>query len=304
MTGDEKKKRDPIFTVCFVIFMLAAVGVIGVYVNEHYIQKDNTIAGYGDDVTVNYTGTFYAYYGEENAVVFDTTYSSIGNNGDVDKANTYSKTSYSTISFTIGDGDYLKAFEEAIAGHKVGDVVRVEIPDAYPAPESSMYEDVSMNGLTIPQVQQMAKEQFESVYPDVSISTGSSAVITTVYGWQASVYHDATDNMYYVTNMPSAGSSYEYDASVGNEDYEDKDVYGKVTFNVTGISNGVITYNLSVTDTTVVDESTHEIKMVEILFGTETWYITNINGSTMDYKTCEETRNATLYFEIEIVSID
>ena len=34
MTGDEKKKRDPIFTVCFVVFILAAVSVVGVYIDE------------------------------------------------------------------------------------------------------------------------------------------------------------------------------------------------------------------------------------------------------------------------------
>ncbi len=56
MTGDEKK-RDPIFTVCFVVFILAAVSVGGVYIDEHYLTEDTTKAAYGDQVTVNYTGS-------------------------------------------------------------------------------------------------------------------------------------------------------------------------------------------------------------------------------------------------------
>ena len=93
MTGDEKKKRDPIFTVCFVVFILAAVSVVGVYIDEHYLTEDTTKAAYGDEVTVNYTGTFYAYYGEENAVVFDTSYRSIGENDAIIKSNSFNKSS-------------------------------------------------------------------------------------------------------------------------------------------------------------------------------------------------------------------
>ena len=61
MTGDEKKKRDPIFSACFVIFILAAVGVLGVYIDEHYLTEDHTKVAYGDTVHVKYTGTFYDY---------------------------------------------------------------------------------------------------------------------------------------------------------------------------------------------------------------------------------------------------
>ena len=65
MTGEGiKKKRDPIFSVCFVVFVVACVGVLGVYVDEHYIQSDDTKVAYGDTVEVNYTGSYYGYYTE------------------------------------------------------------------------------------------------------------------------------------------------------------------------------------------------------------------------------------------------
>ena len=90
---------------------MACVGVIGVYVDEHYIQQDDTKVAYGDKVVTNYTGSFYAYYGEDNAVVFDTSYASIGKNNDVAKAYSFSKSSYSTFSVTVGSNGALKMFE-------------------------------------------------------------------------------------------------------------------------------------------------------------------------------------------------
>ena len=47
MTGDEKKKRDPIFSACFVIFILAAVGVLGVYIDENYLPEAHTMVRLG-----------------------------------------------------------------------------------------------------------------------------------------------------------------------------------------------------------------------------------------------------------------
>ena len=43
--------------------------------------------------------------------------------------------------------------------------------------------------------------------------------------------------------------------------------------------------------------------MIEIDFGTETWYVTNILGGEFKYKTSEKT-DIDLYFEIVIDSIN
>ena len=97
MTGEGiRKKRDPIFSVCFVVFVVACVGVLGVYVDEHYIQSDDT-------------------------VVFDTSLSSVDENDGYVKANEYSSSSFKTQDVTVGDGKFLAAFENALIGHKVGD---------------------------------------------------------------------------------------------------------------------------------------------------------------------------------------
>lgn len=293
MTGDERKKRDPIFSACFVIFILAAVSVVGAFVNEHYLTEDETKAAYGDSVEVEYVGTFYDYYGSENSVVFDTSYSSIGKDDSVVKSNAFDKSSYSTLKFTVGGTDVLKDFGYAVVGHKVGDKVRVMIEDAYPA--GSEATRMSTSGLTIPLVQEMTKAQFTELYGDVNLGDAAQTAFKTVYGWDALAYLDTTQNMVVVTNMPNAGETYKYDSEDG---------FADVSFNVTSTQNGVITYNLALADYKTVDSSTGEIQMVEVDFGTETWYITNYTGSSFTYKTCEEVQNQTLYFEIEIVSIN
>ena len=147
MTGDEKKKRDPIFSACFVIFILAAVGVLGVYIDEHYLTEDHTKVAYGDTVHVKYTGTFYDYAGSDLAVEFDS--------GD-------------DLDFTAdADSDVLQKFWEACIGHKVGDSVQVVInpEDGYIAPATGQ-DNVSMSGMTMDRTQVMSKAQFDSIYRD------------------------------------------------------------------------------------------------------------------------------------------
>ena len=301
MTGDERKKRDPIFTVCFVVFILAAVSVVGVYIDEHYLTEDTTKAAYGDKVTVNYTGTFYAYYGEENAVVFDTSYRSIGENDAIIKSNSFNKSSYSTLSFTVGGTDVLTGFGNAVVGHKVGDKIQVTVENGYPA--GSEFYTESTSGLTIPRVQEMTVDQFESIY-DYDLSDGMTYLESTVYGWPATVV--SADNKVYITNMPEENQTYTYtpNGAVSDGEEEDEEAghsFGTTSFKVTDIGNEIV-FDISFSGTTSVGDN-GAIQMIELEFGTETWYVTNVNGGEFTYKTCSETSNATLYFEIEIVSI-
>ena len=301
MTGDERKKRDPIFTVCFVVFILAAVSVVGVYIDEHYLTEDTTKAAYGDKVTVNYTGTFYAYYGEENAVVFDTSYRSIGENDAIIKSNSFNKSSYSTLSFTVGGTDVLTGFGNAVVGHKVGDKIQVTVENGYPA--GSEFYTESTSGLTIPRVQEMTVDQFESIY-DYDLSDGMTYLESTVYGWPATVV--SADNKVYITNMPEENQTYTYtpNGAVSDGEEEDEEAghsFGTTSFKVTDIGNEIV-FDISFSGTTSVGDN-GAIQMIELEFGTETWYVTNVNGGEFTYKTCNETSNATLYFEIEIVSI-
>ena len=279
MTGDEKKKRDPIFTVCFVVFILAAVSVVGVYVNEHYLTEDNTRVAYGDSVSVNYVGTFYDFDGSEIAVEFDS--------GDLE----FDAESGSSV---------LQKFWEACIGHKVDDRIEVTInpEDGYIAPVTG-HQDASKNGLTMDVVEVMSKEQFESIY-DISLSAGSMASFTTAYGWNATAVLDSATQKVVVYNMPVAGEKYTYTDGEDSEDSEDEVT---VTFEVVSVNNGVITYNIGFEGQTSTGNG-DEVQMIELQFGNETWQVTNIGDSTFSYKTSPNTTNQTLYFVIEITAIN
>lgn len=302
MIGEEKerKKRDPIFTACFVIFMIAVVGILGVYVNEHYIQKDNTEAALGDTVTVNYTGSFYDYVGEENAVVFDTSYSSVGDNDSIIKSNDFTKkNSYSTLEFTVGKGTMLEMFENAVIGHKVGDKIRVTIPagEGYVGPDTSV--ETSKTGFRLPLSETITSANFEDIYPDLDLKAGTVTEFKSVYGWDATAVMSGSEVI--VSYKPVVGETYTYDAD-GDENF------GKVEFNVTSASAGSITTNVTISETKNVG-SDGAIQMIKLHMGNDTWYITNDGSSDFTYKVCNKTDggekvNETLYFEIEIVSIN
>lgn len=298
MTGEGiKKKRDPIFSVCFVVFVVACVGVLGVYVDEHYIQSDDTKVAYGDTVEVNYTGSYYGYYTEDGSVVFDTSLSGVDDNDGYVKSNEYSSSSFKPIDVTVGDGDYLAAFENALIGHKVGDKIELEIPvgDGYVAPGDSMHNGVSTT-LSVPATQTMTKEAFDDMYPDVDLKAGSAIAFTSAYGWQASAIYDVTDNSVIITNMPSTGVKYDY---IGNED----SAFGDVFYTVNGFdSAGNYEVVISFENTIAAGDG---IQMLQAIDGDgNTVYVTDVDGSTFSYKTCAERCNVTLYFVIEIVSIN
>ncbi|MGN0098323.1 MAG: FKBP-type peptidyl-prolyl cis-trans isomerase [Candidatus Methanomethylophilaceae archaeon] len=292
MTGDEKvkKSRDPIFTACLVIFMVAVVAILGGFVNDHYIQKDNTKAAYGDEVEVSYTGSFYAYVGEDKAVVFDTSNSSIGNNDDISKANSFTKTSYSNLTFTIGNGTMLQGFEEAVVGHKVGDKIYVIIPagEGYNGPQYTGSKTNATEELSVT----MPKTAFSELYEDVTLVSGVAVTFTTVYGWEATAMYSGNDVVIY--NMPEVGKTYEY---IGNEDSE----YGDVKFKVTSVDDQI--HFEYIFENYVPVGNNGDIQMIEIDFGTETWYVSNISGDSFTYKTSEKD-NIDLYFEIVLESIN
>lgn len=307
MTGNEgkvKKDRDPIMKVCFVVFILAVCAVIGAGVYDKYLVKDDSLVNNGSTVTVNYVGTFYSYYGEENSVVFDTTYSSIGNDDNVEKSNDYSRTSYSALELTIGGDTVLAAFQDAIVGHKVGDTVWVTVPvgEGYIAPDTTSTVDCS-DAITINRSETMTVTEFESIYEDLT-GTGSNINFTSVYGWSATSSYNVSTGMVTVYYSPEAGNSY--------INYEGD--YGKVTLEVSSTTASTITFTYKVTDYVKVAtnvEGDIEIQMIKVDFGMSCFYITSVTdpssegvADTFDCKTVGEKYNQVLYFKIVIVSIE
>ncbi len=300
MAGEETKKKehDPIFMVCLVLFVIAAIAVLGVYAADHLTSHDDRVAAYGDSVTVDYTGSYYNYVSEDGALVFDTSRESVADNDSIAKSSDFTKrSSYSPLGVTIGSGSALALFENSIVGHKVGDVFKVKIPagEGYVGPDTTTIAD--LNGYTVPAVQYMPSSAFNSLY-GTTLVAGVPTDITTVYGWNATAILTSTNNMVTIMNKPTSGTTYTF--SPGGEAPETGDE--KLTYTVTAVDSSNITCNLAFKNTTAVSGNT--IQMEAFDFGTEKWYVEEVSASTFTYKTSTTgTVNEDLYFEIELVSI-
>ena len=291
-----KKDRDPIFMSCLIIFGVALVMIAGAFVVDNYLSADDSRVSYGSEVKVDYTGSYYDYYDGANAVVFDTSVKSIGTSDDYKKSNSFSKSSYSELSFTVGKGSMLKMFEDAVVGLKVGDSTRVYIPvgEGYVSPVNPT--TVSSVGMELPRTITMSKSDFSGLYSDVTLTPGvMSSVFTSVYGWDAQATIDTATQTVFVTYNPSV-QTYEYQK---NEDSE----FGDVKYVVKSVDE-VITFDMLVEGYTLVDPASGTIQMIKLDYGgSEVYYITNILGDEITYKTTAERDNIALYFDITVRSI-
>lgn len=96
-----------------------ATGAATSGLNNSTVKPQNNgdnIADLGESVTVEYTGMY------ENGTVFDTTIKSIGDNASLGKSE------YIGLTFTLGSGQLITGFDEAVQGMQVGKEKDVFIP--------------------------------------------------------------------------------------------------------------------------------------------------------------------------------
>lgn len=124
------RKSDPIILTCCVVLILAFAVVIGAYVNANFIspESDDRVVANGDKVEVEYVGSYFAFYDEEGAVIFDTNVKSAATNSEYAKSPTFKGGKYDPLVFTVGGSDVLKMFGDAVIGKKIGESVEVAIP--------------------------------------------------------------------------------------------------------------------------------------------------------------------------------
>ena len=294
MTGEKtaKKDRDPIFTICLAIFLIAAVVAVGAFIANEYFPDNSETASTGDKVTVNYTGTYYDEYGKEHAVVFDTSYANIGNDSNIAKANDYTaKSSYSPLSFTVGGTTVLKAFGDSVIGHKVGDKYNVYLSESEGYYGHSTFGTLKKTGNVMYISTTMTKSEFTAAYPDVSVAENSQTTFTSDYGWDATAILTNNGKSVLVSYKPDV-KTYEVYKS-GNT---------VVNYKVTQIADGQIAYDIDIQNPTFVDST--NIQMIKLDLGVKTIYITSISGDEITYKEGSERTNQPLYFQIEIVKIE
>jgi len=299
-----KKERDPIMVVCFVVFMLAVCAITGATVYNNYVKADTTMAISGSTVSVDYIGTYYAFFGEENSVVFDTSHWSIADDSNVLKSNDFtlrSESTYSPLSFTVGGSTVIMGFGNAVIGNKVGDVIRVVIPagEGYNAAFTETNMSASAT-VVIPTTEVLTAAQFKTIYGfDLK---GFMEIEETVYGWPATASFNLTNNTILMNYHPSNGTSY---TVVDND-------FGTVKLKVTSVTGSSISYTYEISGFTVLstDGADKTIQMIMVDLGTQKFYITSVtdadnNGiaEAFTYKTDGERFNQDLFFEIKLVSI-
>lgn len=304
-----KKEREPIATVCLVVLLIASVAVLGVFINDNYISKNKETIEYGDSIELNYTGSLYAYYNDKSTytpVIFDTSVESVGKDTGNAFIASFNKTSYATStikldSATSGSGDFLKAFEDACVGHKVGDTFsfKIDKADAYKTGIACMTDTVT--GKTITNSKVMTIAEYNKLFDNSDTEVVGSKNLTDVSGLPATV-----------TGLSGNMVSVNYTMAVG-QDYTvyEKAGIGKVTLNASSVSASSITYTLNfvekkdVTDQKAYGTDIQAIEMISMnLFG-QYYNIVGYKDGNIAYNTGSTTNAAIsdmdLYFVVTIV---
>lgn len=303
-----KKEREPIAAVCFVVLLIACVAVLGVFINDNYINKNKETIEYGDSIELNYTGSLYAYYNDKSSytpVIFDTSVESVGKDTNNTFLASFSKDKYeiATIkvdSATSGSGDFLKAFEDACIGHKVGDTFsfKIDKADAYKTGKACDTEEVTKE---VVNSKVISISQYNKLFDNTDTSVDGTKNLTDVSGLPATVTGVA-GNMVSVKYTMTPGQDYTVYEKAG---------IGKVTLNASEISDASIKYTLTfVEKKDIADQKAYgtDIQAIEMismnLFG-QYYNIVGYDGSKIAYNNASSTSDAIndmdLYFVVTIV---
>ena len=304
-----KKEREPIAAVCFVVLLIACVAVLGVFINDNYINKNKETIEYGDSIELNYTGSLYAYYNDKSSytpVIFDTSVESVGKDTNNTFLASFSKDKYESAtikvdSATSGSGDFLKAFEDACIGHKVGDTFsfKIDKADAYKTGKACDTDTVTNKEVANSKV--ISISQYNKLFDNSDTSVDGSKNLTDVSGLPATVT-GVTGNMVSVKYTLAAGTDYTVYEKAG---------IGKVTLNASAVADDKITYTLTfVEKKDIADQKAYgtEIQAIEMismnLFG-QYYNIVGYDGTNIAYNSASSTNDAIndmdLYFVVTIV---
>lgn len=303
-----KKEREPIAAVCFVVLLIACVAVLGVFINDNYINKTKETIEYGDSIELNYTGSLYAYYNDKSSytpVIFDTSVEGVGKDTNNTFLASFSKDKYeiATIkvdSATSGSGDFLKAFEDACIGHKVGDTFSFKIDKADAYKTGKACDTDTVTDKVIANSKLISISQYNKLFNNTETSVDATKDLTDVSGLPATV--TGVDGKVCVNYTLTPGQDYTV--------YENAGV-GKVTLNASAVSASSITYTLTfVEKKDIADQKAYgtEIQAIEMismnLFG-QYYNIVGYDGTNIAYNSASSTSDAIsdmdLYFVVTIV---
>jgi len=131
----------------------------------------------GDEVTADYTGRFLGAGGELGPV-FDTSEPEIARNESIPKSQSFrERPTYDDLTFTVGSGQMIKGFEEAVIGKKEKESFTVTIPpeDGYGRSVPELVKTINTSQ-TISLRETISREDFTKIYPAVDLETMDSFI--------------------------------------------------------------------------------------------------------------------------------
>ena len=294
-----RKKRDPILMVGTIVLALAFVVVISGYAYGEFIAEDKSAAKYGDKVKVDYVGSYYGYYLDDNgvanpdAVVFDTSKWSVADDDDITKSYEFTKraeSDYKPFNVTIGSGGALADFENILIGAKPGETVRVEIPNAYGTVSSSNEKTWDTKGMEFDRTQKMLIEEFRLTFGLTTVQPGPYTELKHPYGWDCTAV--VSNNGFAFVTHHVEDKTYPSDAGGMEATVKFVDDITKLKFTVD------LDFNLPENFT-----STGEFKMVQFMYGGITYYVTGLSPDGVNFftKNTVENRGMTMYFVITFI---
>lgn len=285
-SGFKLSSIDPIILASFSVFLAACLIVTGVTVYG-IVSGDNSDAKaeYGSKIVVDYTGSYFHYYDETGAVIFDTSYSSIGDSADYKKSYEWPKNkTYDSLTFTIGSGQMLAEFEEAFIGHKPGDTFRIPaIVNGYGELDETNRFVVEKTDAKVTKVTNniiMTAANYKSFFSADDVPGAGISTVKSPYGWDAQVC-TLTDGRVSVEYIPVAGTDY--------------DVCDGLKAHVTSVGAEIV-YSYEISSTFA--ENTNMLKAV---VDGKIVYIIGYDGTSITYKTTNEKTGIDLYFTVTFV---
>lgn len=186
---------EKICVLAIIASVLLLAGLAGLSLYDDYKEKrekdddkeEVTQIIEGDEVTVDYIGRFLGA-GSDQGPVFDTSIREIAEDASIPKSQGFiPKPVYDDLTFSVGSGQMVKGFEEAVIGKKEGQTFTVTIPPekAYgPALKELVYVLNSTQVLPLREV--MTSDAFTRSYPGIAVNEVRS-FLHPFWGWEVNV---------------------------------------------------------------------------------------------------------------------
>jgi len=281
-----KKGKDPILLVGTVVLILAFAVVISGYAYGEFTSESKEPAKFGSAVQVDYIGSYYGYYDESGAVVFDTSKWSIANDENIAKSWEFTKREekqYTPFNVTIGSGGALMDFENILIGMKPGETVRISIPNAYGEIPPAKFKNDWDKNMSFSVTETMSVETYKLTFGlDRNILPGPQPVEKHPYGWMSAAVCDSSGIVTVVHQV---------------EEKEYKNVDGSITATVSGLTGTAFDVEFGFPDY-------QNGRLIQFVFEGQKYFITDVDEGTGKFttKSTDEKTGMTLYFVITFVA--